>query len=133
MANLKLQHALDASWLMALYLAIYGGDPPFEQTVSAEEAAAVAAKIIATLRPVAEAVSADRIAAVKLPVKSEKEVIASLHRLGIQGHTHQDGKRVMLAKLPTLTPHPPTPICWCIGTGELHICYCFRRDPEPSL
>jgi len=133
MPNLKLEHALDASWLMALYLAVYGGDPPSERTVSAEEAAVVAAKIISTLKLFAEAGSAERSTSVKLPIQDVQEVIARLKRLGIEGHTHQDGKRISLSNLPTFTPHPPSIQCWCIGAGEIRTCYCFTIVPEPSL
>lgn len=133
MPSLKVEHALDASWLIALSLAIYGGDPPSERTVSAEEAAVVAARIISNLKLFAEAGSTERSTSAKLPIQDVQEVTARLKRFGIEGHTHQDGTRISLSNLPTLTPHRPSIQCWCIGVDEIRTCYCFAIVPEPSL
>lgn len=64
--NIVAIHIKDVEWIIALWLAIHGGDPPpGENVIPAAEAAKAAAELI-------------RAAAVHLPAAQQKAVVAAL-------------------------------------------------------
>jgi hypothetical protein len=67
--DINLAHELDPAWIIALWLAIHGGDPsPIEQTVSEAAERAIAAQIIAELAPFVGGAAGHAIAEVLQPL-----------------------------------------------------------------
>jgi hypothetical protein len=67
--EINLAHELDPAWIIALWLAIHGGDPnPIEHTVSEAAERAIAAQIIAELAPVVGGAAGHAIAEVLKPL-----------------------------------------------------------------
>jgi hypothetical protein len=67
--EINLAHELDPAWIIALWLAIHGGDPsPIEQTVSEAAERAIAAQVIAELAPFVGGAAGHAIAEVLKPL-----------------------------------------------------------------
>ena len=67
--EINLAHELDPAWIIALWLAIHGGDPnPIEHTVSEAAERAIAAQVIAELAPIVGGAAGHAIAEVLKPL-----------------------------------------------------------------
>jgi hypothetical protein len=120
--EINLAHELDPAWIIALWLAIHGGDPnPIEHTVSEAAERAIAAQVIAELAPIVGGAAGHAIA----------EVLRPLH----EGHGGKLAKGLTLKHLEAaMKALQVTVSVEEAGTGEarelqaIHRQYCFRFE-----
>jgi hypothetical protein len=123
--NLRFAHELDAAWIIALWLAIHGGDPDPDK-VAAEAIAALEGTLtkgVLSGATVSGATLAGRMgnaaAEASLP-----ELQARLREIGVdfQHHPRAYGEAVPVAE-------SPIPRTYCVVYGGQRICFTLR----PSL
>ena len=123
--DLRLAHELDAAWIIALYLAIHGGDPPPEHAVPLSEA---------TIAQVA-ALGAHLREAHALPGTQELSMARLRERLKtfgidvVEGEAATAGAQVERTALAAGPAHEPPP--WCFVYRGQRICIRRPRVQPP--